>query len=378
MNGFNKAARLFLTMKIDPWGSELIRDYEPLFKEFGLQHVAGEMRERFKENRGFRRGIVFAHRGFDEYVKAADEGKRVAVMSGIKPSSEFHLGSKLTAEEIIFVQKEFAAKAFYCVADNEALADNGMGYDETAPLAVENVADLLALGLDAGNAFVYKQSACLPVLNFAQLAARRTTMATLEALYGHQNLALYLSVLTQAGDILQPLFAENGFERVVVPVGIDQDPHIRFSRDLASKMDYPLPAATFHRFFRALNGETKMSKRDPDSMLALSDSAEDVKRKVSKALTGGRATVEEQEKLGAEWRKCVVYELMLFHFEEDDKALDEMRRDCETGNIMCGECKLKRIKKIQDYLKKHQEKKKKMLSKAEELLEAAPCGCGRE
>ncbi|PIN96550.1 tryptophan--tRNA ligase [Candidatus Micrarchaeota archaeon CG10_big_fil_rev_8_21_14_0_10_60_32] len=361
-------------MKINPWGSELIKDYEPLFNEFGLQHVTDEMRERFEKNREFRRGIVFAHRGFDDYVKAADEGKRVAVMSGIKPSSEFHLGSKLTAEEIIFMQKEFGATAFYAVADNEALADNGMGYEETAPLAVSNVADLLALGLDPDNAFVYKQSTCLPVLNFAQLAARRTTMATLEALYGHQNLSLYLAVLTQAGDILQPLFKENGFERVVVPVGVDQDPHIRFSRDLAAKLGYPLPAATFHRFFRALNGETKMSKRDPDSMLSLSDSADDVKRKVSKALTGGRSTVEEQKKLGAEWRKCVVYELMFYHFEDDDKELEKIRTQCETGKIMCGECKLKRIKKIQDYLKKHQEKKKKLMPKAEELLEERACG----
>ncbi|VVB67739.1 Tryptophan--tRNA ligase [Candidatus Norongarragalina meridionalis] len=356
-------------MEINPWGSELIKDYEGLFTEFGLQHVPEELRKRLSESRYFRRGIVFAHRDFDAFVKSADKKEKIAVMSGIKPSSEFHLGSKMTAEEIIFLQKTFKAKAFYCVADNEAYADNGMTYGETAPLAVDNVADLLALGLDEKNAVIYKQSECLNVLNLAQLFARRTTLNTLEALYGHQNLGLYLAVLTQAGDIVQPQLAEfGGKKHVVVPVGIDQDPHLRFTRDVAAKCGFVLPSSTYHRFFRALNGETKMSKRDPMSVLTLNDSPELVRKKLAKAFTGGRATVEEQKKLGGEWRKCVVYELMLFHFEDDDAELAKIKRDCENGKIMCGECKARRVESINAWLAKHQERKKKALPKAEKLL----------
>ncbi len=356
-------------MKINPWSNDLLEDYEFLFKDFGLQHLEGGFKERFASSRLFRRSILFAHRGFDEFVKDADSGKKVAAITGIKPSNEFHLGTKLTAEELIFMQKEFGAKVYYAIADNEALADNGISYEESAPIAVDNVADLLALGLDPEKAVIYKQSECLPVLNFAQLAARRTTTATLDSLYGHQNLALYLAALTQAGDILQPLFKENGFDRVVVPVGLDQDPHIRFSRDLASKLDYPTPTATYHRIFRALNGESKMSKREPDAMISLGDSEEDVKRKVSKAFTGGRSTVEEQKEQGAEWAKCVVYELLFVHFEEDDAELEKLRAKCEGGEIMCGECKLNCIKKVNSWLKAHQEKKAACMDKARELVE---------
>ncbi|MFA4946511.1 MAG: tryptophan--tRNA ligase [Candidatus Micrarchaeia archaeon] len=355
--------------EIDPWGNELVKDYGFLFEKFGLQHVSPALARKFADSRLFRRNIIFGHRDFDSFVKAAEAGKRVAAMTGIKPTNGFHLGSKLTAEELIFMQRELGATVFYAVADNEALADNGLTWKESAPIAVDNVADLLALGLDAGKARVYKQSECLAVLNFAQLAARKATAATLESLYGHQNLALYLAVLTQAGDILQPLFKENGFERVVVPVGVDQDPHIRFSRDLAAKMGYPAPAATFHGFFRALNGETKMSKRDPDGMLSLGDSDEEVKRKVSRAFTGGRSTVQEQKEKGGEWGKCVVYELLAVHFEEDDSKLAALRSDCSTGKIMCGECKQCCIVKIQTWLKKHREKKARALPKARKLLE---------
>ena len=356
-------------MKINPWSNELLEDYEFLFKDFGLQRLEGGLKERFASSRLFRRGIVFAHRGFDEFVKDADSKKKVAAITGIKPSSEFHLGSKLTAEELVFMQKEFGAKVYYAIVDNEALADNGMSYEESAPIAINNVADLLALGLDPDNAIVYKQSECLPVLNFAQLAARRTTVATLDALYGHQDFALYLAALTQVGDILHPLFKENNFDRVVVPVGLDQDPHIRFSRDLASKLGYPSPSATYHRLFRALNGESKMSKRDADFMISLSDSEDDAKRKISKAFTGGRATVEEQKEKGADWGKCVVYELLFVHFEEDDSELEKLRAKCEGGKIMCGECKLNCIKKATAWLKAHQEKKKACMAKARELVE---------
>ncbi|MBU1198115.1 tryptophan--tRNA ligase [Candidatus Micrarchaeota archaeon] len=359
--------------EIDPWGNALV-DYQKLFTQFGLQTLSPAMKKRFSSHRGFRRDIVFAHRGLESFIKTADDGKPVAVMTGIKPSNSFHLGSKLTAEELILLQKEFNAKAFYGIADLEAYADNGLPLEQSHEIAIDNVADLLALGLHEKNAFIYKQSRNAEVMRLAQLFAKRTTTATLEALYGKQNLGLYFSVLTQAGDILFPMLEENGGARaVVVPVGADQDPHIRLTRDLAAKFaaekGFEPPSATYHKFFRALDGTTKMSKRDPQNILSLNDSEKEVKKKVSNALTGGRDTTEEQRKKGGQPEKCVVYELMQFHFYDDDKDLKDMKEDCTSGRLLCGECKLQRIAHINEYLKKHQEKKKAKLAKAEKIIE---------
>ena len=355
--------------EIDPWGTALVRDYDDLFQNFGLQRISDSLRAKLSDSRNFRRGIVFGHRDFDKFVASAEKGERTAVMSGIKPSSEFHLGSKLTAEEIIFLQRKFGSRVHYCVADYEAYADNGLSYEESAALAVDNVADLLALGLDERNAVIYKQSKSLPVLNLALLASRKTTPATLEALYGHQNLALYLAVLVQSGDILHPQLAEfGGRKHVCVPVGVDQDPHIRFARDLAAKFGFVPPSATFHRLFRSLNGETKMSKRDAAGVITLSDSPEQIKKKLANAFTGGRATVAEQRKLGAEYGKCVVAELDYFHFEENDDEVLERKRKCLSGELLCGECKKQIADKINAFLRVHQEKKRKLKPKAEKLL----------
>ena len=361
-----------MALEVNPWGNELL-SCEKLFQEFGMQKISPETRKKLNDILNFRRGIVFAHRDLDAFITAAEQGKKVAVMSGIKPSNSFHLGSKLTAEEIIGLQKKFGAKVFYCVADLEANADNGLSLEEGAKVAIDNIADLLALGLDEKNAYVYKQSENIDVMRLAHIFASRTTMNTLESLYGHQNLALYFSVFTQAGDIMFPQLEKFGMDNVIVPVGADQDPHIRFTRDLAQKFSkeygFTLPAATFHRLFRSLNGQMKMSKRDQQNVLNLNDEPEAAKKKVMRALTGGRATEEEQRKKGAEYHKCVVAELDWMHFETDDKKVEERKKLCLRGGIMCGSCKAQVAEKVSQFLKKHQEKKKKMIPRAEKLLE---------
>ncbi|MEM4389980.1 MAG: tryptophan--tRNA ligase [Candidatus Micrarchaeia archaeon] len=361
-------------MRMDPWGNELLEDYEHLFTEFGMQRVDESLIARMKNpGRLFSRRIIFGHRDFDKWLADWEEGKPVAVMSGIKPTGDFHLGSKLTAEELVFFQKEFGAKVFYCIADLEAWADNGIPLTQSHAIAVSNVADLLALGLDEKNAYIYKQSQERRVMNLAYIFARKTTHATLEALYGERNLGIYFSVLTQAGDIMLPQLEEfGGPKRVLVPVGADQDPHIRFARDIAQKFhaEYGFiePAATFHKFFRSLSGQSKMSKREPMDVLSLADPPELVRHKIARCFTGGRATVEEQRKLGAEWWRCVNYELAMFHFEEGEEALARRREACQTGKLMCGQCKEEVIALAQKFIKQHQEKKKRMMAKAERLL----------
>jgi len=357
-------------LSIDPWASEQQLDYDHLFEEFGMSKLSGELSNKL----GFRlaqRGILFAHRDLDLWIADAEAGKPVAIMSGIKPSSEFHLGSKLTAEEMIFFQRKFKAKVFYAIADLEAYADNGLTLEQTHDIAVSNLADFLALGLDEKNAYVYKQSQERRVMNMAYVFSRRATPAMLKAIYGERNYSLYFAALTQVGDILLPQHKDfGGPKRVIVPVGVDQDPHIRFARDIAFKEKLILPGATYHRMMRSLKGESKMSKRDPASSLSLSDTPEVAKKKLMSAFSGGRNTAEEQKKLGGEIEKDMLYEVMRFHFIDDEKKLDEMKDDMLSGRLLTGEYKQKWIPHVLDWLKAHQERKKQMLPKAQKMLEA--------
>jgi tryptophanyl-tRNA synthetase len=355
--------------EIDPWASEQSFDYSRLFSEFGMSKVTPDM-ERKLGSKLARREVLFAHRDLDLWLKDAESGKPVAVMSGMKPSSEFHLGSKLTLDELIFFQKKFGAKVFYAIADLEAYADNGITLEETHETAVSNLADFLALGLEEKNAYIYKQSCERRVMNMAYVYSRRATPAMMKAIYGERNYSLYFAALTQVGDILLPQHPDfGGPKRVIVPVGVDQDPHIRFARDIASKEKLVQPGATYHKIMKSLNGATKMSKRDPNATLSLSDPPEVAKKKLMNAFSGGRNTAEEQRRLGGDIEKDVLYEIMKFHFIEDDSLLEEMRQDMTTGRMLTGEYKQKWIPYALDWLKAHQAKKKEMLPKARKILE---------
>ncbi len=356
--------------RIDPWSSELPADQAKLFEEFGLEAISDSLRKRFDSSHLFRRRIVLAHRDLLPWIKAADEKKPVAVMSGIKPSGDFHLGSKQTAEEIIFFQKAFKAKVYYCIADLEAHVDNGLTLDECRQNAIGNVADLLALGIDADNTYFYRQSREHRVTTMAYKLSRRVTPKMLAAIYGDKPISLQMAVLVQMGDIMLPQHEDfGGPKHVLVPVGLDQDPHIRLSRDLAFKERLVLPSATYHKFIKNLKGEAKMSKRDPDAMIWLSEDLESVRKKFMRALTGGRSTADEQRKIGGDISNCVAYDIFATHFEHDEKKLQKRFDDCTHGKILCGECKTQMLAQALEWLKEHQEKRAKMMKKAEKIVE---------
>jgi len=178
-------------------------------------------------------------------------------------------------------------------------------------------------------------------------------------------------VLVQMADIFLPQHEDfGGPKEVLVPVGIDQDPHIRLSRDLAFKERLVLPSAVYHKFVKNLKGEAKMSKREPDSMLWLSEDANSVEGKLKRAITGGRDTAEEQRRLGGRVDECAVFDLCKMHFEADDKSLASRRERCVTGKMLCGECKKEVIELALKWLERHQEKRGKMLKKAEKIISA--------
>lgn len=362
-------------MKLDPWGVSDIKDYTRLYKEFGLSPLDDALVAKMKDNRYVRRGMIFGHRDLPRFLEAALSGKEAAVMSGIKPTGVFHLGSKVTAEQMIYFQHIGPnITVFYSIADLEAYADNGILLSESSEIAIINVADILTLGLNPDRAVVYKQSDALAVQDLAFVFSRDVTLNMLRAIYGERPPGLYLSALVQVGDILLPqtgLFG--GPKPVLVPVGADQDPHIRLTRDIASKhradMGFLEPSSVYHKLTRSLKGDLKMSKRDPYSMITLSDDPDEVKNKIADAFTGGRPTIKEQRELGGEPQKCPVYELYLYHFVEDDDLVGRVYKECINGERICGECKKEIAEKVASFLKDHQHRRRGNMYKAERMLD---------
>lgn len=351
---------------IDPWGSCLIEDYENVIKEFGLE--AFNLKLFPQPNRLMRRHVVFAGRDLEIISKCIKEKKPYYVLTGIMPSAEkLHLGNKMVIEQVRYFQ-EHNAKTFILVADLEAAATRGISLEEAKKRAMEfHIPAWIALGLNPKKSVFYFQSENKDVMHVAYKFAKKITLNEFRAIYGKADPSRIFAALTQAGDILYPQLKER--MPGIVPVGVDQDCHLRLTRDIARRtkeMKFFMPSSIYHKFTPSLDGTIKMSKSIPLSCIELPEDINSIKKKIMKALTGGRATLEEHRKLGAEVEKCMVFELLKQHFVEDDKELDKIYKEYKSGKMTSGEIKQICCKKVELFMSnfvKNIEKARKQVDK---------------
>ncbi len=349
-----------MSATLDPWGHFAIEDYRKLFEYFGIRPIDDVLDKLPAQHHFFRRRIVFGHRDLDKWLDAYRCGEKVALLTGFMPSGHVHLGHLMVFQEIIYYQR-LGVPVHVAIADAEAYAVRRIPRDKIMDYAQEYVKYLLAAGLDPGNARIYFQTNhTTEYYRLIQMFSRKVTMAEMEAIYGKIEPAKIMAALTQAADILHlQLPSYGGYKHVLVPVGADQDPHIRLARDIADRFEHELglrrPSSTYHKFIRGLDGN-KMSSSKPDYAIFLSDPLDVVKQKVMRALTGGRATAEEQRKMGGEPEKCTVYELYTYYLYTDDKQLLELYNMCRSGEILCGKCKRNAAQLLTELIKELQEK----------------------
>ena len=226
--------------RIDPWSSEQSTDYRRIVDKFGLSSVDSTQ----LPNPGMlhRRGIVFAHRDLDVIVGCMHSSDPFGVLTGLMPSGRMHLGHSMVIEQVRWFQEQ-GADVTVAVADLEALATRGTSLDKGRKTAIsEYVHNYAAMGLDPEMTSVYFQSTRPEVQRLAFTLGKRTNISEFEAIYGFDgetNLAHVQAPLVQVGDIIHPQLEDfGGLRPIVVPVGIDQDPHIRLTRDIAQKTNW--------------------------------------------------------------------------------------------------------------------------------------------
>jgi len=429
---------------MDPWSQRITEEEMARLKEeFGIEEYSVEMLEGLDPPALFRRGLIAGHRGFRTVLKRIRSGRAFYVMSGLMPSGRMHFGHKLVIDQIRFYSR-FTNMIHIGVADVEAYATRGVSFSEAFKLATEEyLLNYVALGLPWEKFRIYFQSRHGTVQRLAFVLGRRTNLSTATSIYGFggsTNLTHVLSPLVQASDILHPQLIHGPIPGVV-PVGLDQDPHMRFTRDLAQAfrlfsvqeegeriaiyqkregnhidqllhslegrytvlevnrpyraiylekasagdldeldihiaaverelgwLSFISPASIYHLFTRGLTGG-KMSSSLPESAIFLSEREEEAKGKVMKAYTGGRATAEEQRKLGGEPERCPVYDLFRLHLIEDDHHLTEIEKECRGGKRLCGPCKKEAAELLTSFLKELREKRE-AAGESEEFKEA--------
>ena len=227
--------------RLDPWGAVHVEDYTKLFEEFGISSFDDILPELVDPHRYMRRKIIFGHRNYDAVLAAMKSGRPFAVMSGFMPTGRAHFGHMMVMNEIIWHQQQ-GGDAFAAVADMEAHAVRGISWERCRQFGIEEyILSLIALGFQPKeNSHIYFQSKNYDVRNLAFELGIEANFSEVSAIYGFSGetcISHMESVMAQSADILHPQLEEYGGPKpVVIPVGADQDPHIKLTRDLAYRM----------------------------------------------------------------------------------------------------------------------------------------------
>ncbi len=359
---------------VTPWHVEGKIDYDKLIKRFGTEKISNELVQRIEKIAGeshfmLRRGIFFSHRDLKRILDDYEKGNDFFLYTGRGPSGHTHIGHLVPWVFAKWLQDKFKTKMYFQLTDDEKFFSKpNLTLDETKKYAYENALDFIALGFKPENTKIIIDTENIQTLYpIAARVAKKINFSNTKAVFGFSNetnvgMIFYTSLQSA------PCFIEN--KPVLIPLGVDQDPHFRITRDVAPKIGKPKPALIHNIMIPALQGPGgKMSASEENTTIYTTDDADTVKKKINKyAFSGGQPDVEEHRKKGGNPDIDVSYQYLRIFFEPDDNKLKQIYDDYKSGKMLTGELKLILIEKINEFLKNHQEKREKARDQVKKFL----------
>ncbi len=216
------------------------------------------------------------------------------VYSGIRATGRLHLGNYLGAVKgMLALQDQYAC--VFSVVDLHAITTPYK--PKTLKHNVrEVILDYLGAGLDPKKCLLEIQSKVPQHTELAYFFSTIYPVSRLEDLPTYKdkkaqypkyvNMGLLYYPVLMAADILL-------YKAEIVPVGIDQEPHIEVTREVARKFNsmfgetFPEPQrfATEGEYIPSLTGKGKMSKTVEGSFITLSDDLETIRQRLAKTPT---------------------------------------------------------------------------------------------
>lgn len=221
----------------------------------------------------------------------SNQAQKKRVLSGIRATGRLHLGNYLGAVKGMFeLQNNPQYETLYMVADVHTIT-TPYSIDELRKNRREIIIDYLAAGLDPQKSIIFQQADVPEHIELAFYFSSVVSIGKMQDLPTfkdkvrqhpkHTTMALLNYPILMAADILI-------YKAGLVPVGIDQEPHLEIAREIARRMnqqygtDFPEPKrfATKGEYVPSLKGEGKMGKSIEGSYINLTDSVDEVRKKV--------------------------------------------------------------------------------------------------
>lgn len=278
-----------------------------------------------------------------------DTKKRI--LTGDTPTGKLHIGHYVgTLENRVKLQDDY--DTFVVLADLHALTTKKYEIDFVTESTLNVAMDNLAVGLDPKKATIFVESGIPELYELAALMSMYVTHATalrnptikdeikMKNMGDVYSLGFINYPIYQAADIL-------GIKGELVPVGIDQEPHLEQSREIARELNkiaqkniFPEPKGLIGRVGKLMgtDGNPKMGK-SLGNTIYLSDSADAVRDQVMRMYTDpNRLKATDPGKV--EGNPVFTY-LDAFSDEPHKSAIADMKERYLTGNI--GDVEVKRF-----------------------------------
>ncbi len=285
----------------------------------------------------------------------------------MRPTGRLHLGHLVGAlNNWCALQKEY--QCFFMVADWHALMSEYKNPSEINNFAIDNVIDWLSCGIDPKSSVVFIQSQVKQHLELYMILSCLVPLGWLERCptYKEQkkelkskdvsNYAFLGYPVLQAADIL--LYKAN-----YVPVGEDQLPHLEICREIARRFKslykkdvFVEPQALLTKFPKLLGIDGRKMSKSYDNAIALSDSKEIMKKKVSRMFTDPKRIKRTDPGHPKHCNVCSYYEV----FKSD--MTKDVFHWCTKAELGCTECKAKLAQILVEQIEPIQEKRQYYLS----------------
>jgi len=364
--------------KVNPYEVSGKVDYDRLIKDFGIKKLTTSDLKRIKKIAGkihpyLKRDIFFAHRDLKWCLDEYEKGNKFFLYTGCGPSGPIHLGHLGTWRFTKWLQDVFDVELWFQFTDDEKFLFKNKSYEEIQKWTYDNMLDVIALGFNPKKThFIIDTKHANIMYPEAIKVAKKITYSTIKSAFGFKdsnNIGSIFYTAMQTVPVFLPNVLRNEKKPCLIPLGVDQDPHFRISRDVVEKLGFHKPAIIHAKFMPPLTGmEGKMSTTDELKAILTTDSPKTVKKKINKyAFSGGQITVEEHRKKGGNTKIDIAYQ-WLRYFEFDDKKLNKIKKDNESGKLLSGEIKAILIDKVNEFLAEHQKRREKAKKQIEKFI----------
>ena len=307
--------------------------------------------------------------------------KKGRVFSGARPTGRQHLGNYLGAmENYVALQEDY--ECVYCVVDIHALTT----METTLNLRINTldmVLDWLAAGMDPTKSIIFVQSHVPQVMTLHTILSMVTPLGKLTDLPTFKDKVREQPQNVNYGLVGYPVLMASDialYKADTVPVGIDQAPHIEFTREVVRSFNFryntdilvePQMKVTEFPKVIGIDGQQKMSK-SLDNHIEMASTPEETQKRVMMMVT------DPQRKRRTDPGNPDVCNVFSLHkIFSSSEEVEMVNRECRSAGIGCVDCKKLLAKNLNNHLIPFRERRAEFEKNTDDVVDMLKDGAKR-